>query len=902
MTRRPHPSALLAVALAASVLVSACGGGDVGTPDTVAPTVAITSSAAGTTATGPVTFTFTFSEDVGTSFTAEDIVVNGGTAGAFTRVSGTEATLVVTPAAGGAGTVSVSVAASKFTDIANNPNTAAAALEQSTNTGSTAVGGSTGTCTAAPCIGFSSETNKLTPFGALGAEIVVDPLDATNKVGKLTKVVASETWAGASFDPAGDNSNVVPAVDLATSKVVTLRVYSPAVGEVVMLKLEIAGANGAGAIEKKVTTTVANAWETLTFDFASPSAGSYDATKTYNVISVFPHFDTKVTADTVFYVDELKYAAAAGGSGSGTGTALVTFDEATAPGLINFGTNGAGAALVADPAGGSNKVLKVFKYTGSEQWAGTTVATVNVNPDGAANAGFNAVQRIPFSDSAKTMTVRVYSPAVGVRVRVKAENANDGAISVETDALTTVANAWETLTFDFNNPGKSPPVTGGATAALNVAQTYNKVSIFADFGLGNGGTGPLPADRVYYFDDIRFGGAAAGGGGGGGGASGCIAPLCVGFSGAGIGFNPFENQAGGTVAVVDDPAAAGNKVAKFVKKPGDGDYFGTTVTGLGGSVVLTADKKTVTMKVWSPAAGTNFLVKLEGGPGGAATEKDMVTTKAGEWETLSFEMPAAGTYTTLVIFPNGRSAVAAEKTMYVDDITFPDFAAASGGGGGGGSSGLTGGIFAAEYSGNLAVAGSAKSNLGGEIGFYFAPELFNTKAYDFGGIGTLAENPGGVPNFYFGFGLKPPAITNAYFGAYVNAPGNGTVDVSGFTNLRANFWGPQEAFEKSFTPQVTVLLTGPAVAGCSASPSGRSYVQTTVPALKIGAASSYAIPLSSFTLQVACSGETTVAQVLKNVAQVHYQLNATSIQYTVPDVSTPAAYPNGLNVGPVKFD
>jgi hypothetical protein len=35
---------------------------------------------------------------------------------------------------------------------------------------------------------------------------------------------------------------------------------------------------------------------------------------------------------------------------------------------------------------------------------------------------------------------------------------------------------------------------------------------------------------------------------------------------------------------------------------------------------------------------------------------------------------------------------------------------------------------------------------------------------------------------------------------------------------------------------------------------------------------------------------------------VHYQLNATSIQYTVPDVSTPVAYPNGLNVGPVKFD
>ena len=338
--------------------------------------------------------------------------------------------------------------------------------------------------------------------------------------------------------------------------------------------------------------------------------------------------------------------------------------------------------------------------------------------------------------------------------------------------------------------------------------------------------------------------------------------------------------------------------AKFIKKPGDGDYFGTTITGLGGSIVLTADKKTITMKVWSPTAGTNFLLKLEGGPGGASTEKDMVTTKAGEWETLSFELPATGSYTTLVVFPNGRSAVAAEKTMYIDDIAFPGFTATGSSGG----AGFTGGVFAAEYTGNLAVAGSAKSNLGGEIGFYYAPELAATKAYDFGGIGTLAENPGGVPNFYFGFGLNRPAITNSYFGAYVNAPGNATVDVSGFTNLKANFWGPQEAFEKAFTPQVTILLTGPAVAGCTASPSGRSYVQTTVAALKIGAASNYTVPLSSFTIAVACSGETTVSQILKNVAQVHYQLLNTNIQYTVPDTGSPVAYPTGLNVGPVKFD
>ena len=533
--RQPQSFTLLAVALATAALVSACGGGDATAPDTVPPTVAITSSAAGTTASGAVTFTFTFSEDVGTSFTAEDLVVSGGTAGSLTKVSATQYTLVVTPAASSSGTLSVAVAAAKFSDIAKNANTASAALDQAYSTVVASSGGSTGTCTAAPCISFSSATVKLQAFGALGAEVVADPVDASNKVGKLTKVAASETWAGATFDPAGDTSNLVPAVDLATNKVVTLRVYSPAVGEVVMLKLENSGDSGV-VLEKRVNTTKANAWETLSFDFAAPTAGTYNAAKAYDRVSVFPHFDTKVTADTVFYIDELKYAAVAASSGGGTttSTALVSFDEATAPGLIDFGTNGAGPAIVADPAGGSNKVLKVFKYTGSEQWAGTTVATVNVNAAGAPNAGFNAIQKIPFSASAKTMTLRVYSPAVGVRIRLKVENANDGGVSAETDALTTKANAWETLTFDFANPGKSPPVTGGPTAALNVAQTYNKVSIFADFGLGNGGTGPLPADRVYYFDDLSFGGAAASGGTGGstGGSTGTAAvqTFSAGFS------------------------------------------------------------------------------------------------------------------------------------------------------------------------------------------------------------------------------------------------------------------------------------------------------------------------------------------------------------------------------------
>ena len=101
---------------------------------------------------------------------------------------------------------------------------------------------------------------------------------------------------------------------------------------------------------------------------------------------------------------------------------------------------------------------------------------------------------LPFTARSTQMTVRVYSPDAGIKVRLKVEDAADPTRSVETEATTTVANAWETLTFDFANQA-----TG--TAALNLNYTYNKVSIFFNFGV----TGVTVGAKTYYFDDVTFG-------------------------------------------------------------------------------------------------------------------------------------------------------------------------------------------------------------------------------------------------------------------------------------------------------------------------------------------------------------------------------------------------------------
>ena len=172
-----------------------------------------------------------------------------------------------------------------------------------------------------------------------------------------------------------------------------------------------------------------------------------------------------------------------GGTGGGTivaGQVLVSFDEATPTTLTDFGGNA--SSIVADPANSSNKVGKVVKPVAANLWAGTTFWT-----------GAN----LPFSATVTKLSLRVWSPAVGVHVRLKLEDKADGTHSVETEALSTVAGAWETLVFDFGTQA-------AGTAALNLAYAYNTASVFFDFGLGSDGTAPMPAERSYYFENLTF--------------------------------------------------------------------------------------------------------------------------------------------------------------------------------------------------------------------------------------------------------------------------------------------------------------------------------------------------------------------------------------------------------------
>lgn len=471
-------------------------------------------------------------------------------------------------------------------------------------------------------------------FGGAANSIVADPTDASNKVMKVIKTAGAEIWAGTTMSTSLGLAKAIPLKSGAAT--MQARVYSPAAGLTVKLKVEDHN-NGNIAVETDAVTTKANEWETLEFNFANQTAGTpaVNYANTYDKASIFFDFGNNGSGK-VFYCDDVKMKPAA--------VVLsqinlpVTFDATTVNYTVtDFGNNATVDAV--DPTSSANKVKKTTKPNGAETWAGTTIGTA---------AGF--ASRIPITSSATTMSARVYSPAVGLKIKLKIEDKTDPNKSVETDVLTTKANEWETLVFDFSNQA-----TG--TAALNTAYTFDKASIFFDFG--NAGSG-----KVFYWDDVQFGVPAN--------PNALALPLT--FESSTINY-AFTNFDGGAVTIVNNPASGSintsAKVAKMVK--GAGQSWGGSYITLDSRIDFSTNK-TFKVKVYSPRVGAKLLLKVENLTDGSISfDKEVATTKANEWEELTFDYSAISTTNSyqkiVLIFDLGTVGDgSANFTYYFDDI------------------------------------------------------------------------------------------------------------------------------------------------------------------------------------------------------------------------------------------
>ena len=515
-----------------------------------------------------------------------------------------------------------------------------------------------------PDVGYT-----LLDFGGNSSAVEVDPTDASNSVARSTKTAGSELWAGTTIGgPNGVSALGAPLAFTADATTITVRVWSPLSGIQVRLKTELDN-DPTVSVETEATTTVANDWETLSFDFTNQVSGTaaLNTAVAYDKLSIFFNFGNVPTADETYYWDDVVFTGTGGGGGGMTDRLVVPLDfESDDLNYGLFGFGGASASRVADPTDAGNNVIQIIKDNTAQTWGGMSTEVLE--------------EAIPFTADDQTMTMRVWAPTAGMTFRLKVENGADGAIFAEADAVTTVAMAWETLTFDFST----------AAAAVDLNQDYTRVAVFPNFGVDGATAGEITS----FIDDIEL--ITAGGGGGGGGmADRFILPIDFESSTINYGLYGFGNA---TTARVADPTNVADTVAQITKPANAEPWAGVALEVLEEAINVSTDSNTMTMRIWSPAAGLPILFKIENGVDNTIfVQTTTNTTVAGAWETLTFDLtqnaaadPAIdynAVYSRVVVFPNfgTNGATAGEQTFLFDDITL---AGAGAGGGGGGTDGL----------------------------------------------------------------------------------------------------------------------------------------------------------------------------------------------------------------------
>ncbi|WP_462221337.1 hypothetical protein [Ferruginibacter sp.] len=453
----------------------------------------------------------------------------------------------------------------------------------------------------------------------------VNGINTSAKVGKMVKN-APEVYGGSLI-------TLGAPIDFSADKIFRMKVFAPRIGAKVLLKVENL-TNGGISFEKEVATTVANAWEDLVFDFRT-----INTTNAYQKIVLIFDLGTvgNGSANFTYLFDDIRLTNTLPG---GSQIDLpVTFDAIG----VNYNVTDFGNAQsldAIDPANAANKVKKTTKISGAETWAGTTMG---VNGNGFAT-------RIPMAAGATNMTVRVYSPASGIKIRLKIEDHTNPTKSVETEATTSAVNTWETLIFNFSNQA-------AGTAAINFAFNYDMASIFFDFGTAGNG-------KIFYWDDVKFVGANPN----------AIA-LPLDFQSSTLTYT-FTDFGGGNATVINNPQISGintsSKVGKMIKNAGE-VYGGSFITL--DAPINFSGSKIFKMKVFSPRVGAKVLLKVENlTNGGISFEKEVTITTANAWELVTFDFSAINTANSyqkvVLIFDLGTMGDGSANFTYLfDDIT-----------------------------------------------------------------------------------------------------------------------------------------------------------------------------------------------------------------------------------------
>ncbi|HSQ47415.1 MAG TPA: hypothetical protein VLM44_10925 [Lutibacter sp.] len=291
----------------------------------------------------------------------------------------------------------------------------------------------------------------LSSFDGGNISIIENPDTNGNTSANVAKLVknAGQPWAGSKF------TSVTP-FEITESTTVTAKVWSPRAGLKLLMKFEDAAPWPAtkATAEITATTTVANAWEELTFTITG-----VDASLEYSNLILIMDNGTQGdgSANYTIYVDDISVASYLDFEPN---FELISFDGGNISIIENPDTNGNSSA----------KVAQLIKNAG-QPWAGSKIT---------AETPFALTESIVIS-------AKVWSPRAGLKLLMKFEDAAPWPATkatAEITATTTVANAWETLTFTIT----------GVDASL---EYYNLVLI-----MDNGTQGDGSSNYTIYLDDI----------------------------------------------------------------------------------------------------------------------------------------------------------------------------------------------------------------------------------------------------------------------------------------------------------------------------------------------------------------------------------------------------------------
>ncbi|WP_372794216.1 hypothetical protein [Lutibacter sp.] len=469
---------------------------------------------------------------------------------------------------------------------------------------------------------------------------------------------AGGTYANVRFDAPSK-------FDLASDSKFSLKIYVPTSSvsgtqpKQISLKLQDGTASEPWVLQTEIIKTIVfDQWQTVTFDFATDvTAGQPDPLNRTDFDRVVLQVNGEGNGDTVTaYIDDFNYGIDTGSGGGGTSPIEGTWKLAPEEKALLVGSTAGDIwwfnsiedlttracifddTYVFNADGSFNNVLG--SDTWLEAWQGTADAcgTPVAPHDGSASATYE------YNTAAGTVTINGIGAYLGIS-------------KVINDA-------------ELTNPANAP-----ASITYNVTLSDNDNTMNLEILVGGG--------NVWYFKLVR---------------DGVITPpppsngtqidFPVDFESSTVDYT-LTDFGGNASSVIVDPNDANNMLAKVIKTNTAATWAGTTIgtdAGFATNIPITLINSKMSVRVWSPEAGTPIRLKIEDSNDVTHTCETETNTTVVGWETIEFDFAnqAPGTellsvglsfgwvYNKASIFFNFGTdgATAGEKTYYFDDVLF----------------------------------------------------------------------------------------------------------------------------------------------------------------------------------------------------------------------------------------